>query len=72
MPKELHEEIAGKFDAKRAKSKLVSAWLADHPCPSWEHVVDLLRSLEVEGRGRVGAAEETEKKFLESETFVYC
>ena len=71
MPKELHKEIVGRLDEKQAKRKLVSAWLAGHPCPSWEHVVDLLKCLEVEGRGRVGAAKEVEEKFLKSKTFIY-
>jgi len=36
-------------------------------CPSWENVVWLLRVLLGQGRGRVGAAEEAEVKYIKSE-----
>ena len=66
MPRELHDEIARRYDGENAKKKLILKWLDSHPCPSWEHVVELLRWQE-EGRGRVGAAEEAEEKYLKSE-----
>ena len=67
MPEEVHDEIARRYDGENAKKKLILKWLDSHPCPSWEHVVWLLRVLEGEGRGRVGAAEEAEEKYLKSE-----
>ena len=67
MPHKLHDEIAGRYDGERAKERLVVKWLDSHPCPSWEDVVRLLRWLEREDRGRVGAAEEAEEKYLKSE-----
>ena len=67
MPHKLHEEIAKRNDGERGKDEVITVWLADHPCPSWENVVDLLRVLEREGRGRVGAAKESEEKYLTSE-----
>ena len=67
MPFKLHEEITSKYDGERAKTEITKTWLAGHPCPSWENVVELLRRLENMGRGRVGAAEEAEEKYLKSE-----
>ena len=67
MPSELHDEIARRYDGENAKKKLILKWLDSHPCPSWENVVRLLRWLEGERRGRVGAAEEAEEKYLKSE-----
>ena len=67
MPHKLHDEIAGRYDGKRAKERLVEKWLDSHPCPSWEDVVWLLKRLEVEGRGREGAVEEAKEKYLKSE-----
>ena len=67
MPRELHDEIARRSDGENAKKKLILKWLDSHPCPSWENVVELLRWLDVKGRGRVGAAEEAEEKYLKSE-----
>jgi len=67
VPRKLHDEIAGRYDGEHAKEKLLVKWLNSHPCPSWEHVVRLLRRLEGLGRGRVGAAEEAEEKYLKSE-----
>ena len=67
MPRELHDEIARRYDGENAKKKLILKWLDSHPCPSWEDVVRLLRGLETGGRGRVGAAEEAEEKYLKSE-----
>ena len=62
MPLELHDEIAGSYDGEVAKNKLLTKWIASHPCPTWEKVVWLLRALEKQGRGRVGAAKEAEEK----------
>ena len=67
MPMSLHDEIARKFDGEQAKRELFSRWLAGHPCPTWDHVEWLLRELESEGRGRVGAAEEVKETYLKSE-----
>ena len=55
------------YDGEKAKYELVSAWLAGHPCPSWDNVKLLLGSLERDGRGRKGAADEVEEKYLTSE-----
>ena len=54
------------YDGEKAKYELVSAWLAGHPCPSWDNVWSLLR-LEREGCGRKGAAVEVEEKYHTSE-----
>ena len=83
MPRSQHEEISSihLFDYGKAKYDLVSAWLADHPCPSWDNVKNLLSRLERRGRiemgrevddrrGRKeekGAADEVEEKYLTSE-----
>ena len=55
------------YDGEKAKYELVSAWLAGHPCPSWDDVMFLLSQLVSEGRGREGAVEEVEEKYLRSE-----
>ena len=55
------------YDGEKAKYELVSAWLAGHPCPSWDDVKYLLRRLERDGRGRKGAADEVKEKYLTSE-----
>ena len=67
MPESLHNEIARKFDGEQAKRKLFTTWLVGHPCPTWDHVEELLRELEREGRGREGAAEEVKETYLKSE-----
>ena len=64
MPLSLHDEITAKYNGEQAKHELISTWLASHPCPTWEHVAELLRELESEGRG---AAEEVEETYLKSE-----
>ena len=44
MPESHHNEIVGKFDdEEQEKEGLITAWLAGHPCPTWEHVTSLLR-----------------------------
>ena len=44
MPENQHNEIVGKFEEEeQAKEKLITAWLAGHPCPTWENVRSLLR-----------------------------
>ena len=44
MPVSQHNEIVGKFDdEEQVKEGLITAWLAGHPCPTWEDVGDLLR-----------------------------
>ena len=55
------------YDGEKAKYELVSAWLAGHPCPSWDNVKNLLRRLERDGRGRKGAEDEVKEKYLISE-----
>ena len=55
------------YDGEKAKYELVSAWLAGHPCPSWDNVMGLLRWLERVGRGREGAAKEVKEKYRTSE-----
>ena len=67
MPESQHNNITRKFSGEQAKSKLFSAWLSDHPCPTWEMVVDLLQRLKSDGRGREGAAEEARETYLKSE-----
>ena len=67
FPDSQYDEIVSTHDGEESKRKIVTSWLNSHPCPSWEHVVVLLRRLEGEGRGRKGAAEEVEEKYLKSE-----
>ena len=67
MPSSQHEEIAQKFEGEEAKHKLITTWLAGHPCPTWENVGRLLGWLEGEGRGREGAADEVEETYIKSE-----
>ena len=67
FPESQHDEIVSTHDGEEAKREIVTSWLNSHPCPSWEHVVWLLRRLERNGRGRKGAAEEVEEKYLKSE-----
>ena len=67
MQRSVHDEITAKYNGEQAKSELVSTWLSNHPCPTWEHVTGLLRELERNGRGKKGAAEEVEETYLKSE-----
>ena len=67
MPHILHNKITAKYDGEHAKCELFSTWLASHPCPTWEHVAELLRELESKGKGREGAAEEVFETYLKSE-----
>ena len=67
MPESQHDEIAGRLNGEQAKLELFTTWLASHPCPTWEHVRNLLRVLENNDRGREGAADEVEETYLKSE-----
>ena len=69
MPHSQHGDIASRFDGEQAKLELFQAWLAGHPCPTWEDVRFLLRELKRYGRGRAGAAEEVEETYLKSEFY---
>ena len=66
MPWSQHHEIASKFDGEQAKLELFKEWLAGHPFPTWEAVMDLLRRL---GRAGRRAAEEVEETYLKSEFY---
>ena len=58
MPESQYNEIAGKLDDEEQKKQLITSWLANHPCPTWEHVTRLLR-------GRFGIGSEGEKAAIE-------
>ena len=67
MPMSQHKEIVGKFDDEEVvKRELFTTWLAGHPCPSWEHVRDLLR-YGVGGEEEERAAREVEETYIKSE-----
>ena len=67
MPKSQHKEIVKKFSNKEeAKQELITTWLAGHPCPSWEHVSDVLRG-GVPGEEGERAAREVEERYIKSE-----
>ena len=74
MPHNQIEEIQRKFhydDGEEAKQQFFTKWLASHPCPSWEQVIDLLRegtfaSEDENEKGR-RAAHEVEETYLKSE-----
>ena len=66
MPKSQHEEIVSKFDGEEAKQQLFTTWLANHPCPSWEQLRDLLWNA-VGGEEGERAADEVEETYLKSE-----
>ena len=68
MPESQHNEIVGKFDdEEQAKEGLITAWLAGHPCPTWEHVRYLLRHW-VGGEEGKRAADEVEETYIKSES----
>ena len=69
MPRSQHGEIVGKFDGEEAKRQLFIAWLANHPCPSWEHLRNVLR-LGVGGEKGARAADEVEQTYLKSESLM--
>ena len=72
MPMSQHKEIVGKFDDdEEAKQELITTWLAGHPCPSWEHVMRLLRG-GVGGEEGERAAREVEETYIKSELLNYC
>ena len=64
FPPSQHDEIVSTHDGDEAKREIMTMWLHSHPCPSWEHVVELLSRLEIDGRVRKGAAKEVEEKYL--------
>ena len=66
MPKSQHEEIVKNVDGEEVKQQLFTTWLAGHPCPSWEHVWDLL-TYGVGGEDGRRAADEVEETYLKSE-----
>ena len=66
MPVSQHNEIVKAFDGEEAKQQLFTTWLASHPCPSWEHVVELLW-YGVGGEEGERAADEVEETYLKSE-----
>ncbi|CAI8032408.1 hypothetical protein GBAR_LOCUS18327 [Geodia barretti] len=64
MPESQHDEIVGKFDDdEEAKRELITTWLAGHPCPTWEHVRQLLEG-GVGGEEGERAAREVEETYL--------
>ena len=64
MPMSQHNEIVEKFDdEEQAKEGLIPAWLASHPCPSWENAIDLLRD-GVGGEEGERAADEVEETYI--------
>ena len=68
MPESQHNEIVGKFDdEEQAKEGLITAWLAGHPCPTWENVRNLLR-LGVRGEEGERAADEVFETYIKSES----
>ena len=56
FPSSQHDEIVSTHDGEAAKREIVTSWLYSYPCPSWEHVVELLRRLEIDGRIRKGSS----------------
>ena len=70
MPMSQHDEIVVKFDDdEEAKRELITTWLAGHPCPTWEHVKDLLE----DGFGCEEGereAREVEETYLKSELVI--
>ena len=67
MPESQHKEIVKAFSNKEeAKQELITTWLAGHPCPSWEHVLRLLRR-GVTGEEGERAACEVEERYIKSE-----
>ena len=68
MPESQYNEIVGKFDdEEQAKEGLITAWLAGHPCPTWENVRDLLRYGVGEEQGE-RAADEMFETYIKSES----
>ena len=67
MPRSLYDQITAKYNGEQAKRELFSTWLVSHPCPTWEHVANLLRRLKSFGGRRKGAAEEVLETYLKSE-----
>ena len=68
MPETQHNDIVGKFnDEEQAKEGLITAWLAGHPCPTWENVRSLLR-YGVRGEEGERAADEVEETYIKSES----
>ena len=63
IPKSQHEEIVAKFDGEEVKLQLFTTWLTSHPCPTWDHVRNLLSELE---SYREGAADEVEETYIKS------
>ena len=61
-----HDEIVRMIGGEEAKQQLFTTWLASHPCPSWEHVKDLLEVVVGGEEGR-RAADEVEETYLKSE-----
>ena len=66
MPGSQHDEIVRRFDGEEVKQQLFTTWLASHPCPSWEQMLDLLEG-GVGGEEGRRAAHEVEKTYLKSE-----
>ena len=68
MPESQHNEIVGGFSGEEAKQHLFSTWLASYPCPSWEHVWNLLM-YGVGGEEGRRAADEVGETYLKSELY---
>ena len=66
MPCRQHDAIVEDLKSEQAKDQIVSTWLSGHPCPSWEHIRNLLQWMERLGRTSKGEANKVEEKYIKS------
>ena len=67
MPESQNNERVKFADDEQAKEGLITAWLAGHPCPTWENVRNLLRN-GIGGEEGERAADEVEETYINSES----
>lgn len=65
MPQATYDEIVNIYGKGTVgKRVLFSEFLSQHPYPRWEHIVELLETMERRRKARAGLAQEVKEKYL--------
>ena len=72
MPRDTHDNLIRRHgDGAQGKSALLNEYLSQHPYPRWGQIVQLLESMEKNGKARAGLAQEVKDKYMTSEYTIH-